>query len=150
MKHQTNSWDSTFLFYVPKIIATLIFVTITFVPDSWTTPNSWTTPMVVVGFVALALAAVLDILRYRHRVANEVEEENECDEEYQVQQMGETCEEQGVKPNCDTQEEPESRWAKIEKWGEVVDKYNDAVYWIWLVVVAICVLCATWIVPLLK
>lgn len=144
MKHQTNSWDSTFLFYAPKIIATLIFVTITFVPDSWTTP------MVVVGFVAMALEIVLDILRYRHRVANEVEEENECDEEYQVHEMGETCEEKGVKPNCDTQEEPESRWAKIEKWGEVVDKYDDAVHWIWLVVGAICVLCATWIGPLLK
>lgn len=144
MKHQTNSWDSVALFWVPKIVSCACFLSISFVPESWTTP------MVVVGFVALALAVVLDILRYRHRVANEVDEENECDEEYQVQQMGETCEEKGVKPNCDTQEEPESRWAKIEKWGEVVDKYDDYVHWVWLLVVAICVLCATWIGPLLK
>ena len=51
MKHQTNSWDSTILFYAPKIIATLIFVTITFVPDSWTTPNSWTWIFCAIGTV---------------------------------------------------------------------------------------------------
>lgn len=144
MKQFANSWDSPFLFYAPKVIASLIFVTIGFVPDSWTTP------MVVVGFVALALEIVLDILRYRHRVANEVEEEYERDEEYQVQEISAMCEEEGVKPNSNAQKEPESKWKKIERWGEMVDKFDDYAYWGSLLVIVICLFCVKWIIPLLK
>lgn len=130
MTHTTNKWDSAFLFFAPKIVATAIFVSISFTPDSWTTP------MVIVGFTALAIEVVLDILRYRHIFAKQEEEEEEGEEK--------------DTPSHDQTEKSMSKWEKIEKWYKPIEDIDTYVYFASLVVAVIFVLCAKFVLPWFK
>jgi hypothetical protein len=130
MKKLTNKWDSAFLFFAPKIVATAIFVSISFTPDSWTTP------MVIVGFTALAIEAVLDILRYRHILANQEEEEEEGEEK--------------DTPSHDQVEKPMSKWEKIIKLGEVADAVEGYTFLAWMVGALIFIFCVYFVLPWFK
>ncbi|MBO5187662.1 MAG: hypothetical protein J6B59_00025 [Alistipes sp.] len=130
MTHATNKWDSAFLFYAPKFVTLAIFVSISFTPDSWTTP------MIVVGFTALAIEVVLDILRYRHLFAKQDEEE--------VEQVVEDT------PSHDQAKKTMSKWEKIEKWYEPIENIDTYVYFASLVVVIIFILCTKFVLPWFK
>jgi len=130
MDQLANKWDSAFLFFVPKIVATAIFVSISFTPDSWTTP------MIVVGFTALAIEVVLDILRYRHLFAKQDEEE--------VEQVVEDT------PPHDQAKKTMSKWEKIEKWYKPIDDVNTYIYVASLVVAVIFILCTKFVLPWFK
>ena len=130
MTHATNKWDSAFLFYAPKFVTLAIFVSISFTPDSWTTP------MIVVGFTALAIEVVLDILRYRHLFAKQDEEE--------VEQVVEDT------PSHDQAKKTMSKWEKIEKWYEPIENIDTDVYFASLVVVIIFILCTKFVLPWFK
>ena len=130
MAQFTHKWDSAFLFFVPKIVATAIFVSIFFTPDSWTTP------MIVVGFTALAIEVVLDILRYRHLFAKHVEEEGEGEEK--------------DTPSHDQAEKPMSKWEKIIKLGEVADAVEGYTFLAWAVGALIFIFCVYFVLPWFK
>lgn len=132
MTHATNKWDSEFLFYVPKFVALAIFVALNFTPDSWTTP------MAVVGFAALAIEVVLDILRYRHILAKQDEEEEE------VEQVVEDT------PSHDQVEKPMSKWEKIIKLGEVADAVEGYTFLAWMVGALIFIFCVYFVLPWFK
>jgi len=131
MAQFTHKWDSAFLFFVPKIVATAIFVSISFTPDSWTTP------MIVVGFTALAIEVVLDILRYRHLFAKQNKEEQEEQAEEDT-------------PPHDQAKKTMSKWEKIEKWYKPIDDVNTYIYVASLVVVVIFILCTKFVLPWFK
>lgn len=130
MKKLTNKWDSAFLFYVPKFVALAIFVALNFTPDSWTTP------MVIVGFAALAIGAVLDILRYRHIFAKQEEEEEEGEEK--------------DTPSHDQAKKSMSKWDKIIKWGEVADSVASYTFLAWAVGALIFIFCVYFVLPWFK
>lgn len=131
MAQFTHKWDSAFLFFVPKIVATAIFVSISFTPDSWTTP------MIVVGFTALAIEVVLDILRYRHLFAKQNKEEQEEQAEEDT-------------PPHDQAKKTMSKWEKIEKWYEPIENIATYVYFASLVVAVIFILCTKFVLPWFK
>ena len=134
MTHATNKWDSAILFYVPKFVALAIFVALNFTPDSWTTP------MVIVGFTALAIEAVLDILRYRHIFAKQDEEEEEEEEEGEEKDT----------PSHDQAEKPMSKWEKIIKLGEVADAVVGYTFLAWTVGALIFIFCVYFVLPWFK
>lgn len=144
MKHFANSWDSVALFCVPKIVSCACFLSISFVPESWTTP------MVVVGFIALAFELVLDILRYRHSDTKEAEDGDICDGECMEQEMNENNAEKEVKQNRDTQKEPESKWDRIGKWYDAIDEFEEYGWIVSIVVTGIFLFCAKCIAAWLK
>ena len=94
--------------------------------------------MLIVGFTALAIEVVLDILRYRHLIAKQDEEEEE------VEQVVEDT------PSHDQAEKPMSKWEKIEKWYKPIEDIDTYVYFASLVVAVIFVLCAKFVLPWFK
>ena len=145
MTHATNKWDSAFLFYAPKIIAIAIFFLLDFTPESW---NTW---LLIVGFVALAIEVVLDIVRFRHwwhkQTNTEEEEESEDEICYQKEQ------DNTVQPNTTDIPTPKSadeKWEKIEKWGDVVDKFDDYSMLAWIIGGVIFIFCVKFVLPWFK
>ena len=85
--------------------------------------------MLIVGFTALAIEVVLDILRYRHLFAKQ-EEEEEKDT-----------------PSHDQAEKPMSKWEKIIKLGEVADAVEGYTFLAWTVGALIFIFCVYFVLP---
>lgn len=94
--------------------------------------------MVIVGFTALAIEVVLDILRYRHILAKQDEEEEE------VEQVVEDT------PSHDQAEKPMSKWDKIIKLGEVADAVEGYTFLAWIVGGLIFIFCVYFVLPWFK
>ena len=93
--------------------------------------------MIVVGFTALAIEVVLDILRYRHLFAKQNKEEQEEQAEEDT-------------PPHDQAKKTMSKWEKIEKWYKPIDDVNTYIYVASLVVVVIFILCTKFVLPWFK
>lgn len=92
--------------------------------------------MVIVGFAALAIEVVLDILRYRHLFAKQEEEEEEGEEK--------------DTPSHDQAEKPMSKWEKIIKLGEVADAVEGYTFLAWAVGALIFIFCVYFVLPWFK